>query len=351
MRSQADLEAALSSLPKSLQGTYQRALAKTAETDKPYLRSAMLWLAWSLYPLRLETVVNAITLKPGMTTFDSRTMLTDPEDLFEICGTFAVHEESFGKTTETDQLRLAHHSVRDFFCDGLDHTSEFWLPAKASHRELAELCLTYLLLHDWIDLFKYDYEQKALREVDGHGLLKYAANSWPIHVLQADAEAELLPLIKKLMTPEPNVSFGIWIKIIMYYSHRSRGSAHIGMPLYYAASYGLEQTVKWLISEGAGLNDKAGLFNGTALHAACFRRHPNIVHILLDAGARTDVRDSSGMTAVDFGKVYKNVAVAKVLHEHLEKKGTPNLKLAMVARGVFDRAAERDKSARLRNKN
>lgn len=44
MRSESAIDAALSSLPKSLQETYQRALEKVPESDKPYLRRTMLWL-------------------------------------------------------------------------------------------------------------------------------------------------------------------------------------------------------------------------------------------------------------------------------------------------------------------
>lgn len=333
LRSEAALEAALSSLPKGLHETYQRSLLKTLDVDKVYLQRAMLWLAWSLYPLTLENVVDALVLEQGMTTYDSRARLSDPEDLLEICGTFAMLGESSGRDHEVHQLRLAHHSVRDYFCEELSHTSEFWLPAKASHHKLAVSCLTYILLDDWTDLSKNRPEKEVSDEVDRHGLLRYAAESWPIHVLQSEAEVEILPLISKLMTPAPNSAFGFWMTIKKNYSSRWLASSPPPQPLYYAASYGLEQTVKSLISQGADLNARAGVFGGTALHAACYRRHPNIVRMLLDAKADTNIVDFNGMTAVDFGVVYKDATVADVLLRHLENLGTPNLKLQSVARG------------------
>lgn len=142
MRSESAIDSALSSLPKSLQETYQRALLNVADSDRTYLRRAMLWLTWSLYPLKMAAVVDAIVLEPEMKVFDPRTRLHDPNELLQICGTFVVYQESFKYNHEAHQLRLAHHSVRDFFCEGLNETSEFWLPLKASHRELAVLCLS-----------------------------------------------------------------------------------------------------------------------------------------------------------------------------------------------------------------
>jgi hypothetical protein len=101
-----------------------------------------------------------IALEPAMTTFDSASRLNDPQDLLEICGIFAVYGESFRHNHDAHLVRLARHSVRHFFSEGLNSTSEFWLPKKASHRELAVLRLTYLLLEDWTHLFENTTEGK-----------------------------------------------------------------------------------------------------------------------------------------------------------------------------------------------
>jgi ankyrin repeat protein len=68
-------------------------------------------------------------------------------------------------------------------------------------------------------------------------------------------------------------------------------------PLYYAASYGLTETVRSLVQAGARLDDKAGRFGGTALHAACYRGHPDIARFLLEAGADYTIQYVNGATA------------------------------------------------------
>ena len=317
MRSESAIDAALSSLPKSLQETYQRALDKVSDDDRPYLRRAMLWLTWSLEPLELTTIVDAIVLEPGMTSFDIRARLSNPEELLEICGTFAVYQEDSRHRHRSQQLRLAHHSVRDFFCDGLNKDSEFWLPAKASHRELAVLCLTYLLLPQWTDLAAKD-QKAAVQEIARNRLLQYAACSWPMHVLQSDAEIELLPLITKFMSQAVNASFLFWIQVVVHCSTRIFHPNHKPEPLYYAASYGLKETVKLLISQGGDINARAGGFGSTPLHAACYRRHPDIVRILLAAGCDPSISDNNDMTAIELTVWNETPEVAKVLLEKPE---------------------------------
>lgn len=101
-----------------------------------------------------------------------------------------------------------------------------------------------------------------------------------MHILQAGAEIELLPLINRLMGSVANASFLFWIKLIIHCFLGNSYPKHTLQPLYYAASYGLKETVKLLISQGADLNARGGGFGSTPLHAACFRRHPEIVRIL-----------------------------------------------------------------------
>jgi hypothetical protein len=314
MRSESQIDAALSSLPKSLQETYQRALDKVLEEDKVYLRQSMLWLTWSLELLDISTLVDAIVLQPGMTKFDTSARLSNPEELLEICGTFAVIQRDPRYKDNVQHISLAHHSVRDFFSEGLKQDSEFKLPPKSSHRELAVLCLTYLLLPQWADLVASG-EVRATEEISRNNLLQYAACSWPKHVLESGDEVGVLPLINRIMTPAPNSSFHFWIRIIVHCSTRNFHPNHKPQPLYYAVSYGLEETVKLLISQGADINARAGGFGSTPFHAACYRRHPELVRLLLDEGCDPRILDNHQQSAVELAAWGRDPEVAKVFLE------------------------------------
>ena len=86
---------------------------------------------------------------------------------------------------------------------------------------------------------------------------------------------------------------------IIFFTRSGPYRNHDPQPLYYAASYGLKATVEALVSQGAQLDVQAGGYGGTGLHAACFRRHPNIVRMLLKAGSDPSIEDSDEMSSID----------------------------------------------------
>ena len=90
----------------------------------------------------------------------------------------------------------------------------------------------------------------------------------------------------------------------------------VQMALYYASISGESEVVSQLISCGVDVN--ARLDHGmTALHEAAWMGHESVVRILLDAGARADLRESQfGATAVGWAAHSGHSAIAKLLHGH-----------------------------------
>ena len=191
---------------------------------------------------------------------------------------------------------------------------------------MAEACISYLLLDDFSGgpLFQADF----MAALSKFPLLRYAAQSWTYHVQASSAELELLPLIRKLMTTTANPKFFFWLQVVLYdssrYGYLTPGpELEVARPLYYAASYGLIETVRSLVQAGAALNECAGRFGGTALHAAVWRKRPEILDILLDAGADPGIRDYNGASPADLS-IYSG---AKSYHKRLadKKRGENNL--------------------------
>ena len=70
-------------------------------------------------------------------------------------------------------------------------------------------------------------------------------------------------------------------------------------PLHFAARFGQLAALKILIAQGARLNEKSKHTKATPLLVAAESGHEAIIRELLDAGAKRNVRDIFGKTALD----------------------------------------------------
>lgn len=88
--------------------------------------------------------------------------------------------------------------------------------------------------------------------------------------------------------------------------------------LYEACEAGHEAVVATLIDHGADVGQTTAphLNALTALHIASWKGRTGIVRLLLDAGAKTDVKDSLGQTPLDFAQHKQRHDIAVLLLEH-----------------------------------
>lgn len=84
-------------------------------------------------------------------------------------------------------------------------------------------------------------------------------------------------------------------------------------PLYIAAMKGNLRLATLLVQRGAPLDATTAIGNETALLAATEREHITIVHLLLRAGARTDIAESSGKTPLYIAAERGSIAILRLL--------------------------------------
>jgi len=92
-------------------------------------------------------------------------------------------------------------------------------------------------------------------------------------------------------------------------------------PLRYAAKYGRQSIAEALIKAGAKINMQAGFFGKTALMLAAERGSLSTVNLLLDHGAKTNVKGKGKYTALDYAIQNNHREIADLLtHQGAKSK-------------------------------
>ncbi|KAI9731302.1 MAG: hypothetical protein M1834_005205 [Cirrosporium novae-zelandiae] len=283
-RTRRAIRQGLRALPSDLNETYKRVLLKIKENDITLAQKALTWLIFSRRPLSLRELAEASVLETGIDTFDPESRLEDAEDILEILGCLVSYDENSRLVT------LAHYTVGEYFLSSyaLTWTPAYHLSPGAGNIQIAKGCLTYLLL-DNLPHLKYK------ERLESYPLLNYAARYWTTHARRNLSTCPpLLDLAMTLLKPTtpPTPNFYSWVQaLVQRPSWKSHSLPRHFTPLYFAASFGLTPCVLKLLDAGVDINARGGSYGGTALHAACWRGHPEIAGILINRGIDRDILD------------------------------------------------------------
>ena len=302
LRTDKAVRQALKSLPRDLDETYERILSRINHNDAVMAKRALTWLAYAARPLLLEELAEAAVLDQGTRELDPEVRLRDPRDIIEVCGSLILHRDTTGEVV------LAHHSVKDFLRSksALSRVEFYHMQDISSNAEVAKSCLTYLLLRDFAT-GPATSGKEVLQRYINYPLLDYSARHWCDHALLAlSDDKELHSLAMDLMDPKGTPNFFAWIQELVSDPralHPISGKYTTwATPLYFASSFGLIDVVKSLLKAGVNINERGGSFGGTALHAAVWRNHSEIVQLLIEAGADRTVKDANLATAHDLAR-------------------------------------------------
>jgi hypothetical protein len=161
-------------------------------------KRALAWLAYAPCPLLLDELAEAAVLAHGTREYDPEARLRDPEDILEVCGSLIWHRDT------TDEVVLAHHSVKDFLCsESARARAEYYhLEDISSNAEIAKSCLTYLLLKDFAGGPARSGQELMKRYIQ-YPLLDFAARHWCGQAVPAiSGNEELHSLAMELMDPK-----------------------------------------------------------------------------------------------------------------------------------------------------
>jgi ankyrin repeat domain-containing protein 50 len=389
-RRKRDVLKTLDELPESLDETYERILLNIDKKDQPEAQRALTWLAFSVRPLNVGELAEAVVIDPqSATPFDPEERLHDPyHDVLEILGSlitiseFAPESESeseseselsfeFGldsKSRENTEggpddgnefeklsryVRLAHFSVKEYLLSARimdSRASKFGINAVESNKFIAECCLLYFFHYDeWDPVEDFNGTTELLP------LLPYAGERWPTHAeaIPQDAQSQLEPLVFKLFLSE--TAFVKWMRV---FHDMEPETCSTWKPLFQASHMGLVSVVQLLLDKGADPNARD--FEGaTALYRAVFTGEVEVVRLLLKNGADANIEDNNSWTALQRAVMNGNLAMVcallesgadiesryegqwTILHEAVEK-GHTNIAKLLIEKGADIKAKDND---------
>lgn len=332
----------LSTLPKTLDETYERILAAIEAKDQLDDAVRVLqWLCFAKRPQSLKSLVDVLATDVGGNgCFLTEERLPDPLDIITICSSLiTIREETHSEHVrllldpEDPIIQLAHFSVQEYLLSSRCYLSGQFSTLRA-HAVLADICLIYTLHvcteSSTLESSKLDIpaESTSVRSLgrsvrredrtlsfayEQYPLCRYACSWWYKHAAELPA-SNLLPrtmdLTVRLFANHDN-SLEQWLKFhnpnpfswskgrfrnayFTGFRHASRRNADSeskatrgASPLFYAAATGLPRVMEVLIARGNDVNQINDIYP-TPLHVAVLKGDLTTAKSILKNGGNVD---------------------------------------------------------------
>lgn len=172
------IQQALANLPKDLNETYDRMLARIHDDGRPDAIRMLQFLTYSWRPLALNELVDLVAVnRTESPAFDPCNRIKDPTRLVRLCSSL-IKSSSDGPRTE---LSLAHYTVQEFLVSVSIYKADF--SPEAAHASLATVCMSYLRSIDHQQNLDHD------RTICPDALFpfyRYSAPMWKHHAIAAE---------------------------------------------------------------------------------------------------------------------------------------------------------------------
>ncbi|ETS80817.1 hypothetical protein PFICI_08346 [Pestalotiopsis fici W106-1] len=279
------LRSTLVSLPKTLDETYERILARIPPEHMCHAIRLLQFLTYSERPLRVNEAVDAIAIDlgpevPRGSRFHSQNRMPIPAEITIYCSSLVVlvrrelKRSGYRPKYILEEIQLAHFSVKDYLIsDRLANGAAQHLKETSARSLMAEACLAYLL--------ELDPKVAAIRQKTAFPFSEYSANYWASYAMVGEQNSTLVrKLAMELLQSPESIDTCRQLQTRFWEPPVERNAT----ALYYASLLGLPLCVDMLVEQGADINARGGLY-GQALQAASANGHRQVVQLLIGNGA------------------------------------------------------------------
>jgi ankyrin repeat protein len=316
----ARIQHALADLPATLDETYQRTLREINEADWDFARRLFQFVVVASRPLRVQELAEllAFDFNSGpIPKFHEGWRLEDPVDaVLSSCSSLLAVVNVEGSPV----IQFSHFSVKEFLTSArLAEASDiihrrYHVSMTPAHTLAAQACLGTLL--------HLDKDVITRESLEDYPLAEYAAEHWVYHAQFEEVSQNVEDGMKQLFDPgKPHLTVCIWIDDperpwLVRDDRAERPWATAGPPLPYAAFWGLQSIVHFLVVElSEDVHSRSDMYNATPLHLASQNGHNQVACFLLERGADISAQDNIGLTSLHLASQEGHVEVAHMLIE------------------------------------
>ena len=274
------------------------------------LLNALRWIAFSFQPLKFDELFVALASKPAASKVKrsysqwGKVMLKTTDDLIRLCrGLLRADEKGF--------VEFCDHEVKNLV---LHTESSFLNPCKPSkvHEMIATFCMDHLRCLHPQSLFRPWISANTLltEEVECCRLRRYSTAFWHEHFRIAQGDSEYLPSMldeaiqSAIAHPRaPPRSIGAFQEL------------RVNLGLWICCLYDLDNAGKTYLQMGA----KVGLrypLNKSLLEITVANASPNMLKLLLEAGADSKSLDAGELDVLRHGPQPESSEIMSILIDH-----------------------------------
>ncbi|KAJ6482446.1 hypothetical protein C8R45DRAFT_1001490 [Mycena sanguinolenta] len=241
----ARVRLALQTLPDKLFDVYDRILARISEDTADIARRALRWLADVRQPIRLDQLVEAVTIESGTTELSAEYSVSSNGVILDALSSLVIHVKH---DPWVDFVSLSHMSVLEYLMSPhLLQTpfSHYWLPSPAVlANEMLPLLLDYMLIDDF-DRPQFETEDELDQFISKeHPFYAYATVWWMDYTPYIDISrpATLKALLRFLQS-----TAGCHVLGHQIYSVYTTGEFHkydyLNHPVRFLCEYGIDPSI------------------------------------------------------------------------------------------------------------
>jgi hypothetical protein len=180
---------ALREFPRTLDETYLRILTNIDPQWQHYIYDILTFLAFSLRPLKLKEVVDAIAFDANTGGFSDEEQIADPLDILTV-GSGLIALSNSGEVEERE-LRFTHFSVKEYIVS--HRAARYQITEDRAHFMIAERCLLYLISN-------LDIPALSIHDLRRFGFLEYSAEFWYQHLKKImSSQGKIMSSQEKIM--------------------------------------------------------------------------------------------------------------------------------------------------------